>query len=79
MLNATHCLAGYRLASDSELGGLTCSCNTDLEHIRNCEDDQRSILLTVRVLYYVCMCVHARAYVCTCVMCGVWCYMCMYV
>ena len=47
ILNATRCLAGYRLASDSDLGGLTCWCNTDLEHIRNCEDDQRTILLTV--------------------------------
>jgi len=47
ILNATRCPAGYRLAHNSELGGLTCQCNTDLKHIRNCEDDQRTILLTV--------------------------------
>ena len=47
ILNASRCPAGYRLAYHSDLGGLTCQCNTDLEHIRNCEDDQRTILLTV--------------------------------
>jgi len=49
-LNATRCLAGYYLSSSSEFGGLTCQCNTDLKHIRNCEDDQRTILLIVRAL-----------------------------
>jgi len=46
-LNATHCLAGYKLLKSSELDGLTCQCNTGLDHIRNCEDDKRTILLTV--------------------------------
>ena len=47
LLNATRCPAGYRLAHNSDLGGLTCQCNNDLKYIRNCEDDQRTILLTV--------------------------------
>ena len=32
-LNATRRSAGYWLAFHSELGGLTCQCNTSLEHI----------------------------------------------
>ena len=35
------------LKYDSELGGLTCQCQNELEYIRNCEDDQNTILLTV--------------------------------
>ena len=34
---------------DSEFGGLTCQCHDDLDYIRSCEDDQRTVLLTVRL------------------------------
>ena len=48
-VNVTPCLIGYQLTYDSEFGGLTCQCHNDLDYIRNCEDDQRTILLTVRI------------------------------
>ena len=48
-INVTQCLIGYKLTYDSEFGGLTCQCHDDLDYIRNCEDDQRTILLTVRL------------------------------
>ena len=48
-VNATPCLIGYELRYDSEFNGLTCQCYNDLDYIRNCEDDQRTILLTVRL------------------------------
>jgi len=47
-VSVTPCLIGYELRYDSEFGGLTCQCYEDLEYVRNCEDDQRTILLTVR-------------------------------
>ena len=49
IVNITPCLIGYKLTYDSEFGGLTCQCHDDLDYIRNCEDDQRTILLTVRL------------------------------
>ena len=49
-MNITSCLIGYQLANDPEFDGLTCQCHNDLGYIRNCEDDQRTILLTVRLL-----------------------------
>ena len=48
-IKVTKCLIGYKLTYDSEFGGLTCQCHDDLDYIRNCEDDQRTILLTVRL------------------------------
>ena len=48
-VNITPCLIGYKLTYDSEFGGLTCKCYDDLDYICNCEDDQRTILLTVRL------------------------------
>ena len=48
-VNVTPCLIGYELTYDSEFGGLICQCHNNLDYIRNCEDDQRTILLTVRI------------------------------
>ena len=47
-VNVTPCLIGYGLRYDSEFDGLTCQCHDDLDYIRNCEDDQRTILISVR-------------------------------
>ena len=47
-INVTPCLIGYQLA-DSDIGGLTCQCNNNADLVGHCEDDQRTILLTVRI------------------------------
>ena len=52
-INVAPCLAGYKLEYNSELGGLTCQCQNDLKYIRNCEDDQNTILLTVSLHHKV--------------------------
>ena len=55
-LNIAPCSAGFELMYDPKLDGFTCQCFGDKMCIHRCADDQRTILLAVRLSCYCNVC-----------------------